>query len=147
MQPRCEKVGYVGKTIATLHWRSRKHLESRLKEVGLSWSEFQVIAVLMRHGDGLTQKEIAAKLNITKGTASKVMKKLEDEGYIRRKRKRGDARIKLVYLTDKAMNLVNRMKKIGKEWNDTLTRGFTEAEKKQLYEYLDRMLKNTEDAK
>lgn len=135
----------LGKIFSIIHWQSRMYVENKLRKYDLGWGEFHVLRKLYEKKE-MRQKEITDCLGITKATTSKVMKKLEEEGYIGRKRDRKDSRTYVIRPTRKAMKLKSPLGRISREWNGALLWGFTESEKENISHALSKMAENAEVA-
>ncbi|RLF46263.1 MAG: hypothetical protein DRN17_00850 [Thermoplasmata archaeon] len=131
----------LGKLISIIHWQSRIYVENKLKPYNLGWGEFHVLRKLYEKKE-MKQNEITDCLRITKATTSKVIRKLEKDGYIIRKKDRKDARTYLIKPTRKAMKLKSRLERISTEWNSILLAGFTESEKENIKHALSKMAEN-----
>ncbi|HHH78250.1 MAG TPA: MarR family transcriptional regulator [Thermoplasmatales archaeon] len=131
----------LGKLISIIHWQSRMYVESKLKPYNLGWGEFHVLRKLYGNRE-LRQNEITDRLKITKATTSKVIKKLEKDGYIVRKRDRTDNRTYVIKATRRAMKLKSRLERISREWNSILLEGFDESEKRSIEHALSKMAEN-----
>ncbi|MGL5506720.1 MAG: MarR family winged helix-turn-helix transcriptional regulator [Paraclostridium sp.] len=70
--------------------------------------------------DGISQEELAEILNIDKGTTARAIKKLEEEGFIRREKDEKDKRAYKLYITDKAEDVKEDIFSILREWEDVL---------------------------
>lgn len=88
------------------------------------------------------QKDLEEEFNITRSTASKVVKLMVQKGLIEQQSVPYDARLKKLILTPKALELTALMKEDGKKMEAALTKGFTEEELDQLNQYLQRMITN-----
>ncbi|MBR2524745.1 MAG: MarR family transcriptional regulator [Clostridiales bacterium] len=82
-----------------------------LKELGLTYTQYIVFLVLWER-DGLTVGEICDKLLLDNGTVSPLLKKMEQAGYITRKRSSEDDRVVVITLTDDGRALQERAKEI-----------------------------------
>ena len=70
-----------------------------LKPLGLTYTQYIVFLVLWER-DGLSVTEIGEKLMLDNGTLSPLLKKMEQAGYVKRRRSRADDRIVEITLTD-----------------------------------------------
>jgi len=68
--------------ISELYWLMRKKFESELEALGVTFMEFKAL-IHLKEID--LQSEIIRKMGVSKGTASKVPKSLEDKGIIIKK--------------------------------------------------------------
>ena len=82
-----------------------------LKPLGLTYTQYIVFLVLWEQ-DGITVGEICDRLMLDNGTLSPLLKKMEQAGYINRKRDSGDDRIVLITLTDEGRALQEKAKDV-----------------------------------
>ena len=82
-----------------------------LKPLGLTYTQYIVFLVLWEK-DGVSVTEIGEKLMLDNGTLSPLLKKLEQAGYVERRRCREDDRIVEVTLTDVGRSLQEKAKDI-----------------------------------
>ena len=82
-----------------------------LKELGLTYTQYIVFLVLWEK-DGITVGEICEKLMLDNGTVSPLLKKMEQAGYITRKRSSEDDRVVLISLTKEGKAMQERAKDV-----------------------------------
>ena len=82
-----------------------------LKELGLTYTQYIVFLVLWEK-DGITVGEICEKLMLDNGTVSPLLKKMEQSGYVTRKRSSEDDRVVLISLTKEGKAMQERAKDI-----------------------------------
>jgi len=82
-----------------------------LKELGLTYTQYITFLVLWEK-DGISVSEIGDRLMLDNGTLSPMLKKMEQAGYIERKRSRDDDRVVIVSLTKKGRDLQEKAKEI-----------------------------------
>ena len=75
-----------------------------LKKLGLTYPQYLAMLVLWE-GDGITVSEISARLLTDPGSLTPLLKRLEAEGLIDRKRSSSDERVVHLHLTDKGRAL------------------------------------------
>ncbi|MBO6157764.1 MAG: MarR family transcriptional regulator [Firmicutes bacterium] len=68
-------------------------------DLGITYTQYVVFMVLWEQ-DGLTIGELGSKLRLDSGTLTPLLKKMEEKGYVTRKRSTEDERIVRIYLTD-----------------------------------------------
>lgn len=83
----------------------------RLKPLGLTYTQYIVFLVLWEK-DGITVGELCDRLMLDNGTLSPLLKKMQQAGYIERKRSEEDDRIVLITLTDEGRVLQEKAKDI-----------------------------------
>ena len=74
------------------------------KPLGLTYTQYIVMLVLWEE-DGVTVGELCRRLYLDNGTITPLLKKLEGQGYLERKRSREDERVVTVSLTEKGREL------------------------------------------
>lgn len=82
-----------------------------LKPLGLTYTQYIVFLVLWEK-DGVSVTEIGEKLMLDNGTLSPLLKKMEQAGYVERRRCREDDRVVEITLTDKGKVLQEKAKDI-----------------------------------
>lgn len=91
---------------------------------------------------GVSMAELAEIGTFDNGTATRAVKKLVEEGYIRMEADERDRRVKRLYLTGKGEPLVQPIAEMRLEWYLAVTEGLTEEEKAQVGELMGRMVAN-----
>lgn len=82
-----------------------------LKPLGLTYTQYIVFLVLWEK-DGVSVTEIGEKLMLDNGTLSPLLKKMEQAGYVERRRYRKDDRIVEITLTEAGRALQERAKDV-----------------------------------
>jgi MarR family transcriptional regulator, transcriptional regulator for hemolysin len=88
-------------------WRAK--LDLRLRPLGLSQSKWRAMLYVSRAPDGLNQTELAGMLGIEAPALTRLVKQLEEAGWVKRSAPVSDARCKVVRLTSKARTVMNRI--------------------------------------
>ena len=78
-------ISLLGKYISILHRQEQKSLNVSLKQYGLGYSSYNFLLYISRN-EGSSQKDICQTLAINEALATRTMKKLEQKGYIIRKK-------------------------------------------------------------
>ena len=68
-------------------------------DLGITYTQYVVFMVLWEQ-DGITIGELGHRLRLDSGTLTPLLKKMEEKGYVTRKRSSEDERIVRIYLTD-----------------------------------------------
>ena len=77
-----------------------------------------------------------------KGTVTKGIQKLEEQGYIRVETDEADKRSKCLYTTEKAVSIIEQLYGIRQEWNEILMNGMSPEEWEKAEQLLDKMAEN-----
>ncbi len=106
----------------------------------------RIIRYLSRHeGKDVFQKDLEEAFGITRSTASKVLRLMEQKGLVRREGVPQDARLKKLSLTERSRELTRKMLAEGAAMDKRLLQGFTPEEAARLEDYLERMRHNLEE--
>lgn len=118
--------------------------ERELADTGLAGCQTPYLTTLYRH-PGITQEELARALNVNKSSVTRQLAVLEEKGYVRRESDPADKRSMLVYPTEKANGLKERLFRCYRDWSAYLTQDFTEKEQEQLSLLMVRIAQRADD--
>jgi MarR family transcriptional regulator, organic hydroperoxide resistance regulator len=90
-----------------LKQRCQSIMTHRLRELGLSVAQFDLMSTLSE-AEGITQRDLAEKLYVTKGNVSGLVDRLVEAGLVLRKGIPGDRRSYALHLTDAGREVVNK---------------------------------------
>lgn len=97
--------------------------------------------------DNMTHSEIAERLKISPAAATKVIKRMEQEGYVERRTDASDERVSRVYLCDKGRALIAQIHEAFGELERVLLEGLSEVEIQQMRTILTRMQANLDQTR
>lgn len=100
------------------------------------------IAEQKEKGKDVFQRDFEQQFGITRSTASKVVNLMVQKELIERQSVPGDARLKKLVLTEKAREVHQLMVKDFIAIERSLSRGFSEEELEQFFDYIHRMQNN-----
>ena len=115
------------------------------KQLGLTPAQWKVILVL-NIMDGLTQKEIAEKINIDGSTLVPVIDKMEQSGLVERRTDSKDRRNNRIYLTKKSESTVDSITAIILQLRKIIYSGITDDEINTTRTVLKILIKNSDNA-
>lgn len=95
--------------------------------------------------DGQTHSEIAERLNISPAAATKVIKRLEKEGYLQRQSDDNDERISRVFLRKEGRAIIEEIYTSFKRLDKKTFEGFSDEDLDKFHEYLTRILNNLQN--
>lgn len=109
-----------------------------LKNTELGLSEYETVHCI-RHNPGISQDELAKKVNLDKSAIARQAKSLEAKGYIIRKANPKDARAKQLFATQKAETVKNNKVMVENLFYDWLYSSISEEEKEQFFNTLNKL--------
>ena len=119
-------------------------LERRTLEHEVSAGQWRFLRQLWR-GDGITQRELSARVGMREPTTVVTLKGLEKAGLVRRETSEVDRRKIHVYLTPLAKELESVLTPMSNEVHELATKGFSDEEIDTLRILLRRVIDNLSD--
>ena len=98
------------------------------REFDLNRSQASVLFMLHQQ-DSMSQKELAAKLNITAPSITSMIQKMERDQYITREPDRHDQRVMRLTLTEKGKSCIQAVKDVADRMEDIMLQGMSLEEK------------------
>lgn len=119
----------------------RHVVNMRLESLGLYRGQHRLIARLGIE-NGCTHSELAESMRISNATVSKMVQRMEQNGFVERRPDEHDQRISRVFLTEKGKRTSSKLEKMFLQLEEDETKGFSEDELEQLMDYLIRLNEN-----
>lgn len=132
--------------VSHIHSLTQDFLIQELKKFGFedfSSSHGNILFQLSKNKKML-MGELANAINRDKSTTTVLVRKLEQQGYIKTELSANDKRNKIICLTEKGLEYNKAMKKISTALQKKFYRNFSEDEKTQFCEFLERIINNFE---
>jgi MarR family transcriptional regulator for hemolysin len=124
--------GFILHDIARL---MRKRFDQRARALGLSRSQWQVLAHLSRH-QGINQSGLAEILEIENITLGRLIDRMEEAGWVERRPDPNDRRARRLYMTEKVEPMMERMRALAEETRNEALIGLPSAEREALLDML-----------
>ena len=118
--------------------------QRRLEEEGLCRAQPGIVHALSQC-EGSTQVELAQKLGVTAATISAMLKRMERDEVIERRRSEADQRVTHVYLTEKGKSQARIVNQIFKELNLRSFGNFSKEELEQTRAIFSKLIANFSD--
>lgn len=138
------KVG-LGKLLRGAHIAFSGILRAHLAAHKITFSQFQHLQNLWK-ADGINQAELSLRIGITNASSTAVLDSLEQRGFIHRVRNREDRRKISVYLTKAGAALEDELGGYAADVNIRATRGLSEAQVREMYSSLEKVIQNLRSA-
>ncbi len=101
---------------------------------------YRPIVFFLAHHDGMTQLDIVKKTRLKAPTISLALKKMEQEGLVKRVIDENDARKVCVYFTDKGRSYDDKMRLLVKEAENQILSKIDENDKIELERVLNKLI-------
>lgn len=115
-----ESSNYLLMNISILYRCGQKFYDKQLSNSGISAGQLPFL-ILIYENEGINMQELAVKGCFDKGTITKSVQKLEDQGLVITKSNIDDKRIRCLFTTDKTKDIISQIYMIRREWWDRLT--------------------------
>lgn len=116
----------------------RREFERRVRDMGFTRNQWRVLAHL-RRVDGINQSQLADRMDVEPISLVRLLDKLEAGGYVQRRQDPQDRRAYLLYLTERAVPLIDRLEAISVDLRHEMLGDFTQAERDALIDMLMRI--------
>ena len=110
-----------------------------LDKLDLTYTQYICMMVMWEH-QSLNVKQLGEYLYLDSGTLTPLLKKLEDKGYIERKKKDSDERNLIITVTDKGLDLRDQALSVPQSMGSCISLSSEESE--LLYKVLYKILNN-----
>jgi DNA-binding MarR family transcriptional regulator len=124
---------------------STRFVGGEMSRMGFGPGQFFLLSELYAE-EGLSQDELSQRVGVDKSNTSRALAKLEKFDLIQRRSDPKNHKVKKVYLRPKAHKVRDEFKKIQRQWNTRLLKGFTKNEKAALISSLVKIAGNAEAA-
>ncbi|MFB5761249.1 MarR family winged helix-turn-helix transcriptional regulator [Paenibacillus medicaginis] len=119
----------------------RRHYSESLRELNLYVGQDNLLYRLWL-GDGITQMQLCEHLKCEPPTVTNMVKSLEQNGFIYRKRDEQDARVMRIYLTDKGKELEAPVEMKWRAQQEKLLHSISMEERSILRQFMQKMENN-----
>lgn len=131
----------IGRYTSCIYRNFHKYMHDQLQEYSLGSGQFHFLMMLYRK-DGVNQETLAETLHIDKATSARAIKKLEQQGFVTRKKDTNDRRNYNVFLTEKAKKLKPKIRKTLHNWTKILLKDISKEDEQRLYTLLEKIALN-----
>jgi DNA-binding MarR family transcriptional regulator len=134
----------LGKLIFGIGRLHSTRADQLMDQIGLFRGQGMLLKFLSRH-DGLTHSEIAEKLAISPAAVTKVIKRLEEQNYLKRQPDPKDERVSRVFMQPEGQKKIEEIHRIFQELDNTTFQNFSEEELEHMHGYMQRMQENLQN--
>jgi MarR family transcriptional regulator, organic hydroperoxide resistance regulator len=131
----------IRQSLDKISFQMRRDYNESLRELNLYVGQDNLLSRLWL-GDGVTQRQLCEHLKCEPPTVTNMVKSLEQNGFIYRKRDEQDARVMRIYLTDKGKELEKPVEFKWKQQQEKLLHSILPEERLLLRQLMKRMERN-----
>lgn len=121
------------------------NFQRRVSVLGLTQAQWRTLAYLARN-EGINQTSLADLIEVKPITLARLIDRLEEAGWVERRRDPADRRVSRLYLTEGAQPMLGELQRLGAETRKEALAGLTGSEQTQMVELLARMKRNLLEA-
>ena len=126
-----------------LHWCCDQTMTEALDKLDLTASQGRLMAFVAHRGQLPTYaRDVEAELHLTHPTVSGLLSRLEQKGFVELKTDPKDRRSKRILISEKGLAYHERMHAVILENESRIVQGFSEEEKAQFAQFLQRAIDN-----
>ncbi|RBP95916.1 DNA-binding MarR family transcriptional regulator [Cytobacillus firmus] len=137
---------YISIKIHQIDLTLTSYIKDKLAHLNIA-PEQNLILMLLWEEDGLSQNEIARRLDKDKSNITRMLSSLEKKGFIKKSMNKEDSRSLNVYLTENGKNLSEHVYPITEEFHSIVTSGIAKEELRIVEDVLTKMRRNVEGNK
>ncbi len=119
----------------------RKRFDERARLIGVTRQQWRTLSVLKRH-EGSNQGMLAELLEVEPITLGRMIDRLEEAGWVERRRDPGDRRVWRIHLTDAAQPILLQLKGIADSLFVDAAEGISAADQAKLHALLEQLRDN-----
>ena len=119
----------------------RKRFDERARLIGVTRQQWRTLSVLKRH-EGSNQGMLAELLEVEPITLGRMIDRLEEAGWVERRRDPGDRRVWRIHLTDAAQPILLQLKTIADALFVDAAEGIAPADQAHLHALLEQLRSN-----
>ena len=132
----------IGRLVSILYRHAKVYFHREMGSYGLGHGQLPLLMYIIMH-EKVTQHQINDHFYLDKGSTSSMIKSLEQNGFITRRKDPHDKRSSVLEVTEKTTRLIPEIKQVFRGWTDILLYGFSAKEQEKAFELLNRMIENT----
>ncbi len=126
--------------------KSHRKLAGRLLDAHCFHRGQTPLIFALSQEDGRSNSELADLMEVTPATITNMVKRMEKAGFVQRKRDPADERVKRVWLTSQGKGKVQDLRDVVMNLQGIAFGNFTDAEKNQFKNLMEKVLNNVEGA-
>jgi len=139
-----KKINFWGEFMSSLHKNLHKYFKYKLKDIELKKEEVHFLHYICEN-EFVEQNSLSECFHVDKSTTTRRIKKLIEQGYIKRKVNAEDHRKYLLFSTNKGDELSKYIVDLFNAWNNEITKDLTTEEVEIFKAIGNKIIGNTND--
>lgn len=135
----------LGPTLGRCAHLARERMDARLSRYDVTPAQTHVLICLHRSGGQMPQRQLTEYLKVKPSTANGILDRMAEKGLVERSVSGGDARQKLITLTEKGRAQQALFRENFQAVEDLMVQNLTAEEQAGLRELLGRVIQNLEE--
>jgi DNA-binding MarR family transcriptional regulator len=131
----------IHRHLSLMYRAGQSFYADKTKDFDIGGGQLSLVFFLF-HNPGISQDECSKHLEVDKTTIARAIRKLENQGVITRKKDDQDHRVNRLSLTEKGIQIQNKLRHVSDEWQSLLLHNFEEDEKKELERLFKKLAEN-----
>ena len=123
----------------------RTLIDRRVEPYNLTRAKWLALGILDRR-EGITQRELAEYLELDKSTVGRLLDRLEERGFVVRRKDPEDRRIFRIYIAETARPVLSELEQVADDVRSLALSGMSAGDQGKLLELLDQVKKNLQTA-
>ncbi len=119
----------------------RKRFDERARLIGVTRQQWRTLSILKRH-EGSNQGLLAELLEVEPITLGRMIDRLEEAGWVERRRDPGDRRVWRIHLTAAAQPVLGELRRVGDSLFDDASKGIAADDLGRLHTLLEQLRAN-----
>ena len=144
MPSKKEKFEHTNQLFRIYMKNTQRVFNSYAAKLHLTSQQARSIAYIDRH-PGLIQRELGERFRVRNASITNMLKNLERDGYIERKKDKDSARIKRIYLTEKGKNYAKQIEIFFTKVNDQFLNQIDEHDLDMVNEAMEHLINDIEN--
>lgn len=132
----------AARCIGKLSNQIRRRIDALASKGAFSGAQGRALHFILSQPEELFQKDIEEEFGLRPSTATELLKKMEQNGLIRRETSGYDGRRKRIIASSKAVQYKDQVMEGLEQLEEDLTRGISEEDMDTFYRVIDKMLEN-----
>lgn len=108
--------------LSVLYRNTQKYFDHALEPYHIGWGQLMFL-FFINENEGITMQEVTRIGEVDKGTTTKSIQKLQEQGYVRAQQDENDKRVKRLYTTEKAAGMMNTLYELRNQYRTMVFQG------------------------